>query len=497
MRPLSWIAAVTALCLVILATPALAQQGSLTELDEVPSGRQGPDPYAAILAQELPPPETDIVVPDPLLEGPGQAKEFDLHMAVQRALEANPQILSVRETLTSADYLRRAAMGEFGFKINVGYDWTRVNDPTRSVAGGGTVTAVDQNQFNLSVTLTQPIFTGFRLLNQYQRAKLVKDQAEAQLRNAELTIIRAVQVTYLQLLNARLDVRSAEDAIKRLESNLKVSKAFYDVGLQPRLDVLQAEAELATAQQELLLAENQVKTRTAELNSLLGLPVNFPAKYTGELSYIPFAKTLDQCLNIAYANRPDLDIARKAVEIAQKDVKIAASDFYPTVNGNLSWSTYGDDPTVSGSDIVNQNFSSWAAGASLDWNVFEWGAATNTYRAAKKDVSALEASLADTRLNAEFQVKSNLLAVQDARDRIRQAKTGVVAAREGFRMSLARYRAQVGTITDVLDAQSRVTDAETQLSGAMADYQTALAELYNSIGLRSQSLDPAVVFAVQ
>ena len=462
------------------------------ELLGLPAYDPADDPYAAILATEIPEPDELAREPDPLTERPAQAVSFDMRDAVERGLEANPQILSARAQILGSEYGRKAALGELGFKIDLSYSYEYRNTPLNTTTSvGGTPVVVDQgNFFVLNMNVTQPLFSGFRLLSRYQRAKLAKDQAQAILADAELQLIQIIQTEFLALLQARMDVKSAQDAVARLESQLKVTSAFFDVGLRPRFDVLQAEVELATAEQDLLIAQNRVDTQIARLNTLLDLPIDFPADYVCELGYIPFEMRLNQALERAYKLRPDLDIARKSVEIAQKDVKIVASDFYPSINGEFNWFSRGDGPLVSGSDVEPDDFREWTVGASANWNLFEWGATYHSYREAKEDVSQLEADLANTRLEASFEVKANLLNIQEARDRIRVAKKAVEAAREGYRTALARYRAQVSTITDVLDAQSRVTESEAQLTQALTDYQTAIADLYVSVGERVPTLSP-------
>jgi len=65
----------------------------------------------------------------------------------------------------------------------------------------------------------------------------------------------------------------------------------------------------------------------------------------------------------------------------------------------------------------------------------------------------------------------------------------VEAARESYRMALARYQAQVGTNTDVLDAQAKVSSSEASLSQALSDYQTALSNLYVAMGEKNPPLE--------
>ncbi|EGJ48708.1 TolC family protein [Desulfocurvibacter africanus] len=485
----------------LIASPtvpdAMAQQGEPVARPGAPVGRQPlpepyaeslrEDPYAGIMRQDITKP-VPTGVEDPVLNRQPSDMTFVLESAVKRGLQANPQIRAARFAVRAGEYGRLAQLGEFGFKVDVTYGVEHfLGSDNRTLQSRPDPS---DNLYTFTAALTQPLFTGFRLLNSYQRAKLAKEQAEAQLRQAELQLMLSIQTNYLELLRARMDLKSREDAVARLESQLKVSQAFYDVGLQPRLDVLQAETELANARQLQLNAQNRVSTQVIRLNTLLDLPIDAPVRYEGDLDYVPFDMELDRSLELAYAQRPNLNIARKSVEIAQRDAGIVASRFYPNVNAQLSYSTVGDDPSASGYDDFDTETSDTSVGAFLSWNVFEWGATYNSYLAAKENVSQLESALANERLNVAFEVKANLLAIQEAADRIRAGKTSIVASREGFRMALARYQAQVGTYTEVLDAQSNVTQSEALLAQALSDYQTAMANLYASVGEFNPALRP-------
>ena len=503
MRTLLYILTITAmLSLLPSVRDAAAQQDGALARPGAPVQRQPlpepyasslrEDPYAEIMGQEITSPKPTGVEDPVVTKSPGDMS-FTMAEAVKRGLAANPQIRAARFAVRSGEYSRLAQLGEFGFKVDVGYGAEHFLDSDSRTLATFRNQNVDEPAllYSVNLSLTQPLFTGFRLLNSYQRAKLAKDQAEAQLAQAELQLMLAIQNNYLELLRSRMDLKSQEDAVARLESQLRVSQAFYEVGLQPRLDVLQAETELAQARQLLLRVQNIVSTQVARLNTLLDLPIDEPVRYEGDLDYVPFDMGLERALELAYAKRPDLAIARKSVEIAQRDAGIVASRYYPNINARLSYTSVGDDPTASGyEDLSGAETSDTSVGAFLNWNVFEWGATRNSHRAAKENVSRLESALANARLDASFEVKANLLAIQEAAERIRVGKTAVVASREGFRMALARYQAQVGTYTEVLDAQSRVTESEARLSLALSDYQKAIANLYASVGEHNPALLP-------
>lgn len=407
--------------------------------------------------------------------------DYTLERCVTRALEANPSILAARAALKGAEYGVDAATGEFLFKVSGDYGYTHYD---RDQTYG------DNDQWVAHLGLSQPLFTGFRLLSSYQKSKLLNEKSDFQLYNAELIVIQDVQSNFLSLLKARMDVKSAEDSVERLKSQLKVNNAYYDVGLYPRVDVLQAEVELATAEQDLLTARNTVSIQEAQLNTLLNLPLDADINYVGSLDYAPTQFDLKLCLERAYKTRPDLKIAFKSVETALKDAKIAASSFYPQVSADLDYYRSGDDPDVDGGDNWSHSASeNWQVGVNMNWTMFEWGADYHDWKQTKETVNQLQAELEKSRLNAGFEVKRSLLSLKEAADRIRVGRKSVESAKESYRMAMARYQAQVGTNNDVLDAQARVSESEAQLNTALADYNTALSTLYVAMGEKNPGLE--------
>jgi len=408
---------------------------------------------------------------------------FDMERCVKRALSLNPNMTAIRAQLQGSKFGTRSSVGNFLPALSGSYGWTHYD---RKYATTG-----KYSDWGASVNVSQPVFRGFNLLATWQKAELTEESNEASLTNVELSLIASVQSNFLSLLKARMDVKSGEDSVARLESQLKVISAFYEVGLKPKAEVLDAEVDLATSKQDLLTARNAVSTRIAQLNTLLNIPLQSQVDYVGELTNTPFDLTLQQCLDRAYTGRPDLVIGKKSVEIAQKDSTIAASSFYPQVNADWNYYDKGVDGGLSKGTYPHASKEYWTAGVTASMSIFQWGADYYDYKKYEETVKQVEAQLEDTRLNAGFEVKQALLNINEAADRITVAKKSVEAAEEAYRMAVARYQAQVGTNTDVLNAQARLTTSEAQLSQALADYGTAISTLYVAMGENNLGLTKA------
>ena len=410
------------------------------------------------------------------------AETLTMREAVEIGLKSNPSVLAAREALMASDYAVKSAKAAFGPSFSTQYGYTRLDERPRSFG----VNAGMLDNWELAFNVHQPLFTGFNLLTTHERAILQKEQVASQIDNVELRLIVAIQDTFLRLLQARENVRSAEDSLVRLRSQLKVNTAFYEVGLRPKLDMLQAQVDVATAEQLLLTAKNNEATLIAQLNTLLGKSVEADVSYVGELRYFPMPLTLEECLERAGRHRPDLRIARQAVMLAEKDKVLAAVPYYPQVGADFNYIRQGEDPLVHGGDYHTP--SQWNAQVGMKWTFFEWGKTYYGEKQAEKNVSRLGQEYLNLENDASFEVKKSFLQIQAAEKRISAARQGLIAAKESYRMAVARYEAQVGTNTDVLDAQSKQTLSEASLHEALSDYERSVAELYGAMGQRNPEL---------
>jgi outer membrane protein TolC len=430
--------------------------------------------------------QATVQVPQAVTDGDVDADmTLTLKECVELGLKQNPTIIAARKNLLAAESDVKRQRGAFGAPVTTTYGYTHYSDQPRN----GDMKADYQDKWAFTAKISQPIFKGFELLSKYQKTKLQRESTEASLYNAELTLISNIQTSFLTLLQGRMEVKSKQDSVARLQSQLDVIQAFYQVGLRPRVDVLQAEVELANAEQDLLIAKNSVDSKVARLNTLLNLPIEKKVNYSGELTYLPFSMTLDQCIGKAEKGRPDLKIARKAVEISEKDVTLAESGYYPDLTADFNYSSAGGDPSVSKNKYNYENRpDSWNVGANVNWEVFSWGQTYYDSKRAEENVKKIKAEYDNTRLEAEYEIKDQMLSLKAAADRIGVGRKSVEAGREGYRMAMARYQAQVSTNNEVLNAQSRLSDSEAQLIQALSDYQVALAKLYVAMGDMNPSL---------
>lgn len=412
---------------------------------------------------------------------PVAGKSIGMSDAVEHALRFNPGLGAQEAESRSSEEGRKSARGAFGPRLGVSYSATKTESKRDPSATMGTKNP-KMGVYSWGVEVTQPIFQGFRLLSTYQKTALQADSDKASLRKAELDMTEQVQTAFLEYLKAGENTRSMRDSLTRLREQLRIAQAYFEVGLSPRLDVLQAEVDVSEAESLLIEAENTQATALARLNTLLGFDATAVNTYTGTLKEVGFRYTLEQCLELAYRQRPDLYVAQKAVEIARKSQKEVQSDYYPQIEGYYSMTQSGNTPGMQRSGENGSHVTNWEVGAQATWNVFEWGTTYYADKQAGWQVTKMRYEQENLKLEVGYDIKSKYLAVQEARKRIAVAQNSVAQATEAYNVALARYHEHVGTNFDVLDASANLTSAQSSLTGAKADYLTALSQIYVAMG---------------
>lgn len=398
--------------------------------------------------------------------------------AVRLALENNPSLGAEEATSKASEEDRKSKRGAFGPRLGMSYSANKQETKSSPSAAR----PPELGSYSWGIEISQPVFQGLRLLSNYRRASLQADSDRASLKNAELNLTQQTQTEFLAYLRAEEDARSQADSLARLRDQARITKAFYEVGLRPRLDVLQAEVDVSQAESALIERENARDVALARLNTYLGLPASMNVTYVGKLARPPFRLSLEECLKRAYKQRPDLYVAAKAVEIAEQDQRGAQSDYYPQIEAYYNITQRGNTPDLREKGARGSRSQTWEIGARATWNVFQWGVTYFDDKRAGQLVKRMRFEEENLKLNVGYDVKSRLLTAREAEKRIVVAEKSVVQARESYDAALARYQEQVGTNFDVLNASSNLTAAQASLTGALADYLTALAQLYAAMG---------------
>lgn len=419
------------------------------------------------------------------VEAQGTPPLLTLKESIEMALERNLDMKLAREEVQAARERRKEARTGLLPSLSGTYSYRRLSESPYVVFGGGEIDIGDTDQYRFTGTIEQPLFTGFATLSNYQLAKLGLDVAKIQLARTRLDLTLLVKETYFAILTSERILEVRQQSVRQLQAGLEVAENFYEVGMSPKIDVLEAEVRLAEAKQELIRADNGLSVDKARFNTILRRPIDQEVAVLDILSDRPYEKPYQLCLEIALQKRPELMEAEKNVASAEKEITLAKSAYYPKVSISGNYYRAGDDPAVNGSDFVDRE--NWDVMAEATITFFEWG--KTRYETNQKRVRLRQARQALERIKDDIrlEVKTSYLSMQAAEKYILVAKKGVESAEENFRISGERYREQVATATEVLDAQTRLTEARTNYTSALAVFNVAQARLIRNMGLEDES----------
>lgn len=349
--------------------------------------------------------------------------------------------------------------------------------PQISLSSSGTHGPAGQglaDNFSTGLHMSWPIYSGGRLEGQVKQAKLTASSADlgvaAALDGARLT----ATTKYFTVLQTKNLVAVNQEAVDNLTGHLNTVTAQFNAGTVAKGDVLRSQVELANAQQNLTKAENAYQMAQVDLNNTMGVTLSESYTYQEELTRNDFPYSLDESIQMALQNRPELGQAKLAVETANTGVDVAASGHAPTISitGSDGWS---------GQSFPGSS-NNWSVGVSASWNLFDAGATKAKVAEAKTAVNKAADNQKQMESSVEMEVRQNYSTMTEAGKRIDTAQTAVDQAEEALRIASVKYNAGAGTNLDVIDAQLALTQAKTNYTQALFDYNVAQAGLRKAIG---------------
>jgi len=424
-------------------------------------------------------------------------KPMSLSDSIDLALKQSVLIHSAQEGVRGAEAQMKEAFTGFLPKFSTSYSYTRLNEePTMEFPPDnlkvttdwgsmtippGTYQTGTRDNYRWTVEARQPLFAGGGIRANYQASRLGVDIAKFEEAVALQDLIQEVKIAYFNILKANRILVVARQSLELSKAHRDVAQAFYDVGVIPKNDLLFAEVELANGRQSVVRAENGVEMAKSKFNTVLRKEIGTPVEIEDILNDRTFEKPIEECIAAAIENRPEIRLNALRLEQLKSMVAMARSEYYPTVNLVGNYAKYGDKPGVSGTPYQDQE--NWYVMAVANWNFWEWGKTKNRVDAGLSRENQAADLLTHVRDQITLEVKNAFLLLHEAEKQVQVMKKAIEQAEENFRINTERYREQVGTSTDVIDAQTLLTKVRSDHDNALGDYSISLARLERAMGM--------------
>ena len=419
---------------------------------------------------------------------------FTLDDCLRIALKESPSLDNAIKSIEGAEWTKKQAFTAFLPTVGAQYQYTRLDDvpmqsgwtlPLPAPIGPITIPATQvgtRDNYQATLTVTQPIFTGLTNLTNYKLAKLGLDMAAIAKDQAVMDLVLDVKKAYFGVLQVLKGLEVAQQSVKQLEGHLKVARSFFEVGMVPKNHVLQAEVRMAEAVQTLIETEHRLMFAKANLNTLLRRRIQADIAVEDILCRGPFDLTLDECIKRALKHRPEVQAAQRQIQMKDLEVSRAQAGYYPSVAVMYNRIKKGDTWKVEGGDYHEGD--SWNVVAAASWSIFEWGRTRDGVQVSRVEHAKAKNVLVQVNDGVQLEVEQNFLALRAAMKNIVVAEKAVEQAEENYRMSNERYREQVATSTEVMDAETLLTSARTNYYNALYSFCLARASLERAMGMR-------------
>jgi HAE1 family hydrophobic/amphiphilic exporter-1 len=407
------------------------------------------------------------------------------NQALERALANNEGLKVAKEKVTETQARVQESKTNYLPQVNLAYTFTPSQRfPVIKIPPGvfGPEEQTFQAGFSqkniLQLFVNQPIYTGGRLNNslgistsQFDASKLELDRTRQEIE------YRVVETFYSALMNQR-GVSVAEEQIQLNEKQLELAKARFEAGTVARLDVLQAEVELANSKARRIQAQAQVDTAMQALRSVLSLPQTQPLQLEGSLDEPVMAQAREE-LDTRLPQRPDLQAFTARREMAEYASSLAQSEWKPNLafTGNMQ---YQQDDV---GDLLGRDNQSYAFGIQLNVPLFSAPGAAARRSVAQSQMRQAEHGLRFATDNARLELESAWTAFQASAEVVSTQEKALELARESVSIAQVSYENGVITSAELNDAQVRLLQTEWLLMQAKYARITAAARAKVAAGI--------------
>ncbi len=322
-------------------------------------------------------------------------------------------------------------------------------------------------------------FGRLRRATEASRAELLATEDSRQ--TVILTLVSDVASAYFALLQLDLQLQITRETVKTQQDSVKLTNLRVEHGVATRLDVLQAQQVLDSANAQIPDLERRIAQEENAISILLG---NYPQAVPRGRPLVeqPLPPEVPPGMpSSLIERRPDIREAEQVMVAANAEIGVAKAQFFPQIA--LTGSGGGSFGRSSAfSSLMGSQIGIWSYGAQVSQPIFTGGALRGNLRAAESQHQQALISYRQTIQRAFGDVSDALIGYEKLHQvRVRQEDT-VKDLQESVRLSEMRYKGGTTTYLEVLDGQRSLFSAELTLAEARGTEYQSLVQLYRALG---------------
>ncbi len=346
----------------------------------------------------------------------------------------------------------------------------------------------DYNTQVYQFDLTYSLFDGGKRHANRNIALLNSDSGNENLRKTLIDLEYNVKIAFYSLLARKDSLESKKLQLDDAQRDYDIAQGRYKFGLAKLSDMLQASVRLEQAKYNVITARGELRQAFADLDSLIGLPLETKPPLEGSLDFTPVIPVIES-LRDAVLRKPEIEQAADTAKIAHFNRSLELSAFWPTISADASYvKSIGAAP---GTVLIPEDR---FIGVSAKWNVLEFGKFFRQ-KAAAIAAAASEATLDDTKrqllLDLQKTYDNYLTSIED----LTVAKNQLHNAEHNYALAFGEYKIGEADILSLVQAETLLADARDQMINTKLNLLVNKSQLERVAGIpKLESLPTAAIY---
>lgn len=326
------------------------------------------------------------------------------------------------------------------------------------------------------IMVTQPIYTGGKIMAGNKLAKIGKETASETLRKTRMQVIADADNAYWSLIAVNWKVRMLEAYQAQMNALYQQTEVSVNAGMATTNDLLRITAKRSEIDYQLQKAKNGENLCRLSLCNVLGCALDTEIAPVDTVIHISAPQDLDESI----ALRPELRLLQSQVDAAKEQIKVTRADILPSVALMGSYMFYGNEKIkgytqdAAGNNVpftnkIDDNFGMVALTVNVP--LFHWGEGLKKIRKAKYELHNAQLDLQKNTRLLSIEARQAVQNVTDGYNMVETARLGDQQGQENLRVMTEQYQNGLCTLTDLLDAQTQWQQAQSNLIEAQTQYK--------------------------
>ena len=381
-----------------------------------------------------------------------------------------PKVSASGLAMRSSDYLIKGTIPSMNLPV---YDGNLANLATASQYAYVPEIPINAlNYINMaSISVTQPIFAGGRIVNGNKLAKIGSEVSQQKkLMNTTEVLVKTENLYWstIALQDKMITLTSYEKLLNRLLSDVSVS---VKAGLAQRSDLLKVQLKLNEVEMNKLRLKNGIGLSKQALCQHIG--IDYDSTFVLIHPEVPTEFMQQSTTGDAVKDRYEYQMLNKALEAEKLQKKMTLGEYLPQVAlGGIGFVN----------DVANKTSSNAMAFVSVSVPISDWWGGSHKLKESQFKIEQAANKLSETTelLNLQIQQAKNEL--NESRFQIKNSQASVDQSKENLKVVNDNYKAGVSSMSDLLEAQALYQDAQNQFTDAVCSYKIKMANYMQAIG---------------